>query len=241
MQGRKVTSSQHCNGSGRPEQKERQLTSHATFTALHSPHFVSLLVYKRLGWQCLRDTSLAYRRIWRHLFFSQTVVSLSQGTGADLQPDKNLEGLILVFPSPIQQSQPPEPVCPSADTGFFPGLPAIPDLHLRDNVVEWLQPGSFSGLGNLDHFHQNYDLSDLSLATQHPSSNPTCQPMWNHPPHPPSPPPQLSPLSSSPCSPLPGPSIVSSGQEHPPLPGQQPGQQNLPGGGLGSAEEPWRG
>lgn len=175
------------------------------------------------------------------MFFSQTVVSLSQGTGADLQPDKNLEGLILVFPSPIQQSQPPEPVCPSADTGFFPGLPAIPDLHLRDNVVKWLQPGSFSGLGNLDHFHQNYDLSDLSLATQHLSSNPICQPMWNHPPHPPSCPPQLSPLSSSPCSPLPGPSIISSGQEHPPLPGQQPGQQNLPGGGLGSAEEPWRG
>lgn len=171
----------------------------------------------------------------QHSFSSQTVASLSQGTGADLQPDENLEDLILVFPSPIQQSQLPEPVCPSTDTGFFPDLPAIPDLHLRDNVVEWHQPGSFSGLGSLDHFHLNYSFSDLLLATQHVSSNPTCQPMWNCPPHPSSPPPQLWPLSSSPCSLLPGPSITSPGQEHLPLPGQQPGQQNLPDGGLDPA------
>lgn len=44
VQGRKMTSSQNCNGSGKPEQKQRQLTSRATFTALHSPNFAFILV-----------------------------------------------------------------------------------------------------------------------------------------------------------------------------------------------------
>lgn len=44
VQGRKVTSCQNYNGSGKPEQKERLLTRCATFTALHSPHFAFLLL-----------------------------------------------------------------------------------------------------------------------------------------------------------------------------------------------------
>lgn len=44
VQGRKVRSRQNCNGSGKPEQKERQLTRCATFTALQSPRFAFFLL-----------------------------------------------------------------------------------------------------------------------------------------------------------------------------------------------------